>query len=496
MADVSEIDLKSPSFISVKEISLRTFSSMRKKYILPFFFSVFLFSFVNAQTQFQRVFGGVDSTQDGLDIKQTTDGGYIVNSRITTYKANASCEEAYLIKTDAMGILQWSKRHEGPNCEEGRAIIQTTDGGYFYAGESKSWGFGGPNDFDVFATKTDVSGNIQWTRNIGDVWNDGAFAVDLNTDGSYMFFGMSANMATNGYYDFYLSKLDVAGNTLWTHTYGGTYLDFGYDMMQANDGGFIMAGSSYPSQVGGGGTHFYIVKADVSGTFQWGTLLNGIGDDFARSVIQTNDGGYIAVGGTQSFGSGNTDVFLVKTTSSGNVSWTKTYGGFQNDCGMTVKQTSDGGYAVCGGTNSVGSGGYDLFLMKTNSTGNLLWTKTYGGSADEGPSGGMFFLFSNTDRDVSMVNTNDGGFAITSLSNSFPGGNVYLVKTDSDGNSGCNETNGPFLETSPSPSVTVGGAQTNPVQQVFIPPLCKSILRQQIQMPVIVLRQLLQREAM
>src|ERR1051325_2032685 len=248
---------------------------MRKNYLLLFFFSVFIFSVGKAQTKFQRVYGGVDSTQDGLDIKQTTDGGYIINGRLTTVKSNSDCENAYLIKTNSAGIIQWSKSYDGPNCEEGRAIIQTTDGGYFYAGESKSWGYGGPNDFDVFAVKTNSAGSMMWSKDVGDVWNDGAWSVDLNTDGSFMIFGMSSNAATNGYYDYYLGKIDVNGNLLWTKTYGGTYLDFGYDAEQTNDGGYIMAGASYPSQSGGGGQQFYLVKADVNGTFQWGKLFNG-----------------------------------------------------------------------------------------------------------------------------------------------------------------------------------------------------------------------------
>ena len=416
----------------------------------------------HAQTKFQKIFGGIDSTQDGLDIKQTTDGGYIINARISQFAPpTPGLEDAYLLKTNSAGTLQWSKRHAGTSYEEGRSITQTTDGGYFYAGETRTWSAGGQPDFDLFATKTDAVGTIQWTHNFGDVWNDGAWAVEQTTDGGYMAFGMSSNVSTNGYTDYYLLKLSNAGTIQWSHTFGGTYFDFGYDAMQTNDGGYIMTGSSYSF---GNGYSLYTIKADVNGNFQWGTAVNGFADDYSYGVTQTNDGGYIVAGGTTSYGSGNSDVLLVKMNSSGGVSWTSTYGGFQNECGFTVKQTSDGGYAVCGGTNSVGSGGYDLFLMKTNSAGTLQWTKTYGGSLDEGPSGGMFFLFANTDRDVSMVNTSDGGFAITSLANSFGGGHVYLVKTDANGNSGCNETNGPFIQTVPTPSVISGGSQTNPVQ--------------------------------
>ena len=285
-------------------------------------------------------------------------------------------------------------------------------------------------------------------------------------DGGYMAFGTSSNFATNGYADFYLLKLSNAGNIQWSHTFGGTYMDFGYDAMQASDGGYIMAGASFSF---GSGFSFYTIKSDVNGNFQWGKAVNGFADEFAYGVTQTSDGGYIATGGTTGFGLGGTDVLLVKMASDGSVSWMKNYGGAQNDCGFTVRQTADGGYAVAGGTNSVGNGGYDLFLFKTDASGNLLWTKTYGGSADDGFTGGMFFSFSNVNADVSMITTNDGGFAITSQTNSFGAGHVYLIKTDSDGNSDCNETNGPFMEGVPTLSVMTAGAQTNPVQQTGTP---------------------------
>lgn len=438
-----------------------------KKLFLFFFLAHFLSSHLSAQTQFQRTYGGVDSTQDGLDVKQTSDGGYIINARISSYAPpTPGLEDAYILKVNSTGILQWSKRHAGSSYEEGRTIVQTTDGGYYYAGETRTWSAGGPSDFDVFATKMDAAGNIQWTRNYGDVWSDAAWVGEQTTDGGYMAFGSSSNFATNGYADFYLLKLSNAGAIQWSRTFGGTYFDYGYDATQTADGGYIMTGSSFSF---GSGYALYTIKADVNGTFQWGTALNGFADEYSYSVIQTNDGGYIVAGGTTGFGSGGSDVLLAKMTSSGSVSWMSTYGGFQNDCGFTVKQTSDGGYAVAGGTNSVGNGGYDLFLMKTNSAGALLWTKTYGGSADDGFTGGMFFTFSNVNADVSMVNTADGGFALTSQTNSFGGGHVYLIKTDSDGNSGCNETNGPFMQTVPTPSVIINGLQTNPVQLTGIP---------------------------
>lgn len=425
---------------------------------------------LGAQTKFQRVFGAVDSMQDGMDIKQTNDGGYIINARVTLAKTppmnNAAQEDAYILKVSSAGTLQWTKRHAGTSYEEGRGIVQTTDGGYYYAGETKTWSAGGPNDFDAFCTKTDAAGNIQWTRNYGDVWNDGAWTGQQTADGGYMAFGSSSNLATNGYADYYLLKLANNGSVQWSHTFGGSHFDFGYDAVQTSDQGYIMTGGSFSF---GSGYSFLTMKCDVNGTFQWGTVLNEFADEYAYGIAQTNDGGYIATGGYTGFGLGSTDVLLVKYTSSGSVSWVKNYGSFQHECGFSVKQTSDGGYAVAGSTNSVGAGGNDLFLMKTDATGTILWTKTYGGTGDEGFTGGMFFSYSGVNGDVGMVNTNDGGFAITAQTHSFGNGHVFMVKTDANGNSDCNEGNGPFFQGVPTMTVTSGGTQTNPSQITGFP---------------------------
>ncbi|MBI4931371.1 MAG: gliding motility-associated C-terminal domain-containing protein [Bacteroidetes bacterium] len=415
-------------------------------------FSFSLFS----QIKFQKTFGGIDSTQDGLDVKQTTDGGYIVNARVTTSKLNADCENAYLIKTDPNGIMQWSRTYAGSACEEGLAVIQTNNGGYLLAGETRSFGNG---YFDLFLLNTNNAGAMQWTKTYGEFNGESAWAIQQTTDGGYAAFGYTNDFTVNGYFDYYFVKLDAVGNHQWSKTYGGTYLDFGYDARQTNDGGYIMTGSSYSF---GGGLQMYMVKTDVNGTMLWDKVYGGTNglEDYGFSVRQTTDGGYITCGGTQTYGAGNTDVFLVKTDSDGNTQWSKTYGGFNNDCGFVVRQTTDGGYAIAGATNSIGAGGYDDFLLKTDNAGTMQWVKTYGGSADDGVPGGMFFIFSSTDRRVRMEPTNDGGYVLTSLQYSFPGGNVYLIKTDSDGNSGCNETTGSFTETSPTPNVTSGGTQT------------------------------------
>jgi hypothetical protein len=167
----------------------------------------------------------------------------------------------------------------------------------------------------------------------------------------------------------------------------------------------------------GGGPHqrYYGLTAYMPG---WSKTYGGTNFDRANALVQTTDGGYALAGVTQSFGAGSSDSWLVKTDSAGNVLWNQTYGGTNSDGTNALVQTSDGGYALAGYTASFGAGGYDFWLVKTDSTGNTLWNKTYGGTGD--------------DWAYALVQTSDGGYALAGYTASFGagGGDVWLVKTD------------------------------------------------------------------
>jgi len=182
------------------------------------------------------------------------------------------------------------------------------------------------------------------------------------------------------------------GDTLWTRTYGGTAGDCGRSVQQTSDGGYIIAGST--SSFGAGGSDVYLVKTGSSGDALWTRSYGGSGDDYGFSVQQTSDGGYIIAGVTGSFGAGGYDVYLLKTDSSGDTLWTGTYGGNCYDYGRSVEQTSEGGYVIAGYTYLYGPA--DVYLLKTNSSGETLWIRSYGGSRD--------------DYGFSVQQTSDGGY--------------------------------------------------------------------------------------
>ena len=208
-------------------------------------------------------------------------------------------------------------------------------------------------------------------------------------------------------------------NVLWTNTFGGSNVDVGKSVQQTSDGGFIVGGWTW--SFGAGIRDFYLIKTDEKGDALWTKTYGGTNDDLGYSVQQTSDGGFIFAGDTRSFGVGNVDIYLIKTDESGNTLWTRTFGGSGDDFSRSVQQTSDGGYIIGGSTRSFGSGGTDIYLIKTDGGGSILWTNTFGGG--------------DLDVSTSVQQTSDGGYIIIGYTRSFGAGShdFYLVKTDANG---------------------------------------------------------------
>ena len=252
-----------------------------------------------------------------------------------------------------------------------------------------------------------------FTNLFGGGGNDGGSSVQQTTDGGYIITGYLSNNESG--FDVWLIKTDDQGNEEWNQTFGGNSNDFSYSVQQTMDGGYIITGGT--QSFGSGESDLWLIKTDSQGNEEWNQTFGGSGYDRGSSVEQTMDGGYVITGGTQSFGSGgsDSDVWLIKTDSQGNEEWNQTFGG---GGGNSVKQTNDGGYVVIGGTDSE----ENVWLIKTDSQGNEEWNKTYGGSED--------------DHGISGEQTSDGGYIITGSTRSYNRGryDVYLIKTDPNGN--------------------------------------------------------------
>jgi hypothetical protein len=261
-------------------------------------------------------------------------------------------------------------------------------------------------------------GALTVNETYGGAGTDIAVSVVETSDGGYAIAGYTNSFGAGGV-DFWLVKTDSAGNMLWNKTYGRTNNDFGYSVIQTSDGGYAIAG--YTSSFGAGGADFWLIKTDVNGIVQWNQTYGGTGSDVARCVIQTSDGGYALGGYTNSFGAGIYDFWLVKTEADGSMQWNQTYGGANYDQAYSLVQTLDNGYALAGYTNSYGAGGADFWLVKADLAGNHLWNRTYGAS--------------DNDYAYSLVQTNDGGYALAGATYSYGLGSddFWLVKTDSSG---------------------------------------------------------------
>jgi len=318
----------------------------------------------------------------------------------------AGYRDFWLIKTDPAGTLLWSKTYGGAYYDEAYSVVGDTD--YALAGYTLT-----PihlNDF--WLVKTDSSGNVVWNKTYGG--RGGDVATSMVQDGGYVLVGYTDSYGAGGN-DFYLVKTDLWGNMVWNRTYGGRSEDTASCIIRTSDGGYAIAGKTY--SFGAGSWDFWLVKTDSSGNVVWNKTYGGEDSEVASSVVQSSDGGYALAGYTMSYGAGFGDFWLVVTDPNGNAQWNRTYGGTNNEYASSIIQNSDGGYAIAGRTYSFGAGSWDFWLVKTDTVGNMLWNRTYGGTG--------------WDEAYSMVETSDGGYAIAGETSSYGAGNYdfLLVKT-------------------------------------------------------------------
>ena len=323
--------------------------------------------------------------------------------------------------------MMWSQTYGGPNFDGARAIVQTSDGGYALAGRTRS--FSADNSTLCWLIKVDSSGNMEWNKTYGgqEPISSSAIGFDMvqtNNDGYALTCKIDKTVGDEYHSGFWLIKVDSSGNVEWNQTHWGEGGTRPYSLIQTADGGYAIVGDG-----------FCFVKMDSLGNMMWNKSYGGGGPEYARSLVQTGDGGYALIGRkfTGYWPMSDTSVLLlVKTDSSGNVEWNHTYGGEEeaNEYLHPLVQTSDGGYAMAGSTDAFGEGGSDFWLIKTDSLGNMIWNKTYGGAGGE--------------RAFDLVQTGDGGYALTGYTHSFGAGEIdfWVVKTDSSGNMQWNQAYG------------------------------------------------------
>ena len=340
---------------------------------------------------------------------------------------------------------EWNRTYGGSSDDVGTYGQQTKDGGYIITGYTSSYGADAPFSWlikvqhrgDLWLIKTDAEGQKEWDRTYGGLGKDLGFFVQQTKDEGYIIVGGKKSFWIIGSYDLWIIKTDAKGNVLWDRTFGGSGEDLGFSVQQTNDDGYIIAG--YTSFTNG--KKAWIIKIDSQGNKQL-DMATGRADSEAASIGLTKDGGYIITGYTPSSGSGKEDVWLIKTNSKLHWDWLKTFGGPNRDLGLSVQETEDGGYIIAGLTESFGAGKGDVWLIKTDPKGDREWDRTFGGSNfDSGASvqqtrdGGYIITGYNT-------TTTDNVRSYSRLFNSANIGRVWLIKTDSEGIELWNETFG------------------------------------------------------
>ena len=362
------------------------------------------------QEIWNKTFGGA-ALDWGWCVQETSDNGLIIAGETVSFGSGGF--DAWLLKTDNDGNELWNCTYGGTLKDGARSVQQTSDGGYIIGGYADSYGY---PSHDVWLIKTDAEGNKEWYSIYGGVASDGAFTVRQTMDDGYVALGYTDSFGSE-YHDVWLIKTDSNGNEEWNKTYGTSEWEIGYSIEQTNDGGYIIVGTT--ESYGSGSQDAWLIKTDSNGNEEWNQTYGGINNDWGSAVCLTDDGGYVITGDTRSFGPGGYDIWLIKTDESGNEQWKRVYGdSYSDDTGYSLKKTNDGGYIISGTKTSFASQLTDIWLIKTDINGEMQWNLTFDGGDD--------------DWSYSVDETSDGGYVLTGLTNSYGTGDydLWLIKVD------------------------------------------------------------------
>ena len=323
-------------------------------------------------------------------VQQTSDCGFIAAGAYQIWLFPFTPDRVFLVKTDASGVTTWN-RYYGSATGRAYGVCQTADGGYAAAGYYGTVSLG----VQFYLLRTNASGDSLWSRTYGGVNEEYCTALQQLSDGSFVLAGFTGSFGVSG--DFWLLKANSNGDSLWSRRYGGNNLDYCYAMRQTSDGGFILVGESSSFA---GDPDWWVVKTNSSGDTTWTRRFRTAYNERCQGVTQTSDGGYALVG-WRADDTGYTGAWIIKTNSNGDSVWGRGYGGASMEDFRSVVQTSDGGYLLLGSTWSFGAGDEDLWLLKVDADGDSLWSRTYGTSYKE--------------QGRALIQTTSGGFVTAGI---------------------------------------------------------------------------------
>ena len=431
---------------------------------------ILLFTFISLNSFAQKIewskcYGGSED-EDVTSIVATKDGGYIIagqtSSNDSQVTGNHGGTDAWVVKIDKNGAIEWQKCYGDSFYNYANSITQTSDGGYIFAGVSHN---------SAWIVKIKNNGDIDWQKMFGGSMSEYPHSIKQTLDGGYIFAGAtnsndgdvsgnhgiydSAKKMYGYYFDAWVVKLKSNGDMDWQKCYGSDSDDGASSIIQTSDSGYIFAGNTTANNGDVSGYHggsfiagslafgkgdYWVVKLKKDGSIDWEKTYGGSNDDWASAIIQTRDSGYMVIGtaissdddlkGKKTDGLvGYNDPWVVKLKINGDIDWSRCYGGWDNDFGDDVIQTSDGGYALSGqvsgteswieipGTAYHAPGGNNLwnaYVAKINNDGSLNWHRSYGGIKSSQASS----------EAVSIIETADGALSFAGFTSSSNDGDV------------------------------------------------------------------------
>lgn len=400
--------------------------------------------------EWSRTIGGSNG-DSGYSIVNTFDGniailGFTSSTDGDVNNKSLSVNDYWLMSLDTEGNLLWNKTYGGSDDDRGQKLVQTQDGGFALAGYSRSSDGDASNNegfHDNWLVKTDGNGNFQWEKSFGFSGHDHAYALVETQDNGFFMAGFldvtssgglgnsnRSSAVLHGIGEYWCHKLDAQGNVEWQRYFGGTGNDRAFGTVQANDGGYLITGASESSDFditnSRGSYDYWVIKLNASGEILWQKSFGGTGVDQSRSIIKTEDNGYIIAGNSFSddidieSNYGSSDFWLVKIDDNGNTIWKKNYGGLDFDYATNIKKSRDG-FAVSGYSKSsnndlkVNYGDNDFWVIKIDEQGDMIWQKNFGGSGldlaydvVESPEGHIYVVGETESTDFDITE-NKGG---------------------------------------------------------------------------------------
>jgi len=318
--------------------------------------------------------------------------------------AGVNIDGAYIIKVDSKGELVWEKTI-GPNTKIARSIIKV-NGGYVFTGSIRNNDRG---DQDVYLLKINDTGNIIWEKSIGGPENEEAYSIIEARDGNYLISGGVESSDSSG--NVLIMLIDSDGNLIWKKNYGGNEFDWAHSSTIAHEYGYVIAGSTNSY---GNGQSVYCLKIKENGELIWNKTYTGTKDETAFSISSTSDSNYILVGRTESYNAQQEDVYVIKINEKGELLWHQVINKASENIAQSVITSSDGGYVFCG-SSWVSGNGHDVLVSEIVDLGVAASPVTQSKNIIYGESSDFIFEIKNTgaiDDAYSLISNDYGGLSI------------------------------------------------------------------------------------